>query len=443
MRIVGVSELTRYLKDLMAEDYLLQDVWVQGEISNYTQAASGHRYFSLKDGAASLRCALFAGYRAGPIRNGMAVFAHGRISLWEQRGDLQFYVDDVRDAGVGALNLRFEALKARLEAEGLFAPERKRPLPERVQVVGVVTSPQAAALRDILRTLRLRCPLVEVILAPTLVQGDGAAEQVAAAIDALNAHGRADVIIVARGGGSIEELWAFNEEAVARAIARSRLPIVTGVGHETDFTIADFVADQRASTPTAAAMAVTPDAAVWRAALLDLAGRLDLAMAETLETQRDTLTQTARRLERASPTRQIEDTRQRVDIATQALTLRLGHLLALRREALRADALRLHALSPLLTIARGYAIVRREPEGALVSSVAQVASGDGLSILLGDGRIAAVAGPRLPDEPDTSDTNATSDSHGDISALSTSITLSEKGRGLSATPERKRESKRI
>ncbi|HEY7975423.1 MAG TPA: exodeoxyribonuclease VII large subunit, partial [Ktedonobacterales bacterium] len=257
MRIVAVSELTRYLKDLMAEDYFLQDVWAQGEISNYTQAASGHRYFSLKDGAATLRCALFAGHRTGQIRNGMAVFAHGRIGLWEQRGDLQFYVDDVRDAGIGELSLRFEALKARLEAEGLFAPERKRPLPERVQVVGVVTSPQAAALRDILRTVRLRCPLVEVILAPALVQGEGAAEQVAAAIDTLNAHGQADVIIVARGGGSIEELWAFNEEVVARAIARSRAPVVTGVGHETDFTIADFVADQRASTPTAAAMAVT------------------------------------------------------------------------------------------------------------------------------------------------------------------------------------------
>ena len=400
MRIVAVSELTRYLKDLIAEDYFLQDVWVQGEISNYTQAASGHRYFSLKDGAATLRCALFAGYRTGPIRNGMAVFAHGRIGIWEQRGDLQFYVDDVRDAGIGELSLRFEALKARLEAEGLFAPERKRPLPERVQVVGVVTSPQAAALRDILRTLRLRCPLVEVILAPTLVQGEGAAEQVAAAIDALNAHGRADVIVVARGGGSIEELWAFNEEVVARAIARSRIPIVTGVGHETDFTIADFVADHRASTPTAAAMAVTPDMTVWREAIGDFASRLDLAMVETLETQRETLTHVARRLGRASPQRQIEDTRQRVDVATQTLTMRLDHLLAMRREALRAHALRLHALSPLLTIARGYAIVRREPEGTVVSSVAQVSAGDGLSIMLEDGRIAAVAGPRLPDEPD-------------------------------------------
>src|SRR5487761_2652480 len=409
MRIVAVSELTRYLKDLMAEDYFLQDVWVQGEISNYSQAASGHRYFSLKDGAASLRCALFAGQRVGgALRNGMAVFAHGRIGLWEQRGDLQFYVDDVRDAGVGELNLRFEALKARLEAEGLFAPERKRPLPEQVQVIGVVTSPQAAALRDIIRTLRLRCPLVEVILSPTLVQGDGAA----------------DVIIVARGGGSIEELWAFNEEVVARAIARSHAPVVTGVGHETDFTIADFVADLRASTPTAAAMAVTPDAAVWRAQTMDLTSRLGLAVIAQVARQRESLALATRRLDRASPTRQIADTRQRIDIATQRLSLHLDHLLALRREALRSDALRLHTLSPLLTIARGYAIVRREPEGALVSQVGQVAPGDGLSIQLADGRIAAIAGPRLHDFPDIPEE------------------YSDARTGRSATTARKRESER-
>ncbi|MDE3228414.1 MAG: exodeoxyribonuclease VII large subunit [Chloroflexota bacterium] len=404
MRIVAVSELTRYLKDLMAEDYFLQDVWVQGEISNYTQAASGHRYFSLKDGSAALRCALFKNYATGRLQNGMAVFAHGRIGVWEQRGDLQFYVDDIRDAGVGELSLRFEALKGRLEAEGLFAPERKRPLPLSPQVVGVVTSPQAAALRDILRTLRLRYPLLEVILAPTLVQGDGAAAQIADAIDALNAQGDAEVIIVARGGGSIEELWAFNEEVVARAIARSGVPVVSGVGHETDFTISDFVADLRVSTPTAAAIAVAPDAAIWREALRDFTGRLGVAVVEAVEAQRDEIEATTRRLDRANPSRQIADLRQRVDAATQTLTLRMEHALALRRETVRGAALRLHALSPLLTIARGFAVVRREADGALVSHTAQVAPGDGLSITLADGRIAATAGPRLPDPPDAAQT---------------------------------------
>lgn len=404
MRIVEVSELTRYLKDLIAEDYFLQDVWVRGEISNYSAAASGHRYFTLKDGGAALRCALFAGYRVGAIRNGMAVFAHGRIGLWEQRGDLQFYVDDVRDAGIGELSLRFEALKAKLEAEGLFAPERKRPLPERIAVVGVVTSLGAAALRDIVRTIRLRCPLVEVNIAPTLVQGEQAPGQIVQALDALNAHGRADVIIVARGGGSIEELWAFNEEVVARAIARSRIPVVTGVGHETDFTIADFVADVRASTPTAAAMTVTPDIAEWRADLLELAERLDGAIAATLEDAHDALDGAQQRLDRASPSRRIEDTRLRVDEQVGALDLRMRHLLALKREAARSATLRLHTLSPLLTMTRGYAIVQREPSGVVVTSANQLAPGDGLALRFADGRVAVIAGPRLPAEPDAGPT---------------------------------------
>ncbi|HEY7832672.1 MAG TPA: exodeoxyribonuclease VII large subunit, partial [Ktedonobacterales bacterium] len=269
MRIVVVSELTRYLKDLLAEDPYMNDVWVRGEISGYTQAASGHRYFSLKDESAQLRCVMWRGSAAyaPPLRNGMAVVAHGRLSFYETRGECQLYVDAVEDAGIGLLHLRFEELKARLDAEGLFDDARKRPIPARPAVVGLVTSPTGAALRDMLRVLRARCPLVSVLLAPTLVQGEGAAERVAAAIDALNAHGAAEVIVVARGGGSLEDLWAFNEEPVARAIARSHLPVITGVGHETDFTIADFVADYRASTPTAAAIACVPDGAEWRRAV--------------------------------------------------------------------------------------------------------------------------------------------------------------------------------
>ncbi len=401
MRIVEVGWLTRYIKDLLAEDYTLQDVWAQGEISGYKQAASGHRYFTLKDSSAAIRCVLFASYHVPPVRDGMAAIVHGRMDFWEQRGDIQFYVDDVRDAGEGLLNLRFEALKARLEADGLFAPERKRPLPERVHTVGVVTSLQAAALRDILRTLRLRCPLVEVIIAPTLVQGDGSAGQIAAAIDLLNAHGQADVIIVARGGGSIEELWAFNEEPVARAIVRSRAPVITGVGHETDFTIADFAADYRASTPTAAAIAAVPDASLWRAQIEGASFRLDDAIESHITGQAERLRTAQRQLDRASPTRAIETARQRVDEASEALALRASHLLDLRAASLRSSALRLHALSPLLTIARGYAVVRREADGALVTSVAQVAPGDGLNIHLTDGRIAAIAGARLPDAPDS------------------------------------------
>ena len=397
MRIVAVSDITRYLKDLLEEDYFLQDVWVRGEITNFTQSSAGHRYFSLKDGMATLRCVLFRGGWGAvpPLRNGMAVLAHGRISIYEQRGDYQFYVDAVEEAGIGELHLRFEALKARLEAEGLFDEARKRPLPPCPSTVGIVTSASAAALRDILRTLRLRCPLARVILAPTLVQGDGAAEQVADAIDLLNNHGEAEVIIVARGGGSLEELWAFNEELVARAIARSAVPVVTGVGHETDFTIADFVADLRASTPTAAANAVVPDATSWRSALEEIGERLQSLVEMRLEAEHTRLATQSHRLDRATPRRRVDDARQHVDDALHALTLRLQSSFELRREHLRGAALRLHALSPLLTIGRGYAVVRRESDGRLVTSVTQVTPGQGLSIRVGDGAFAAIAGPRL------------------------------------------------
>ncbi len=397
MRIVAVSEVTRYLKDLLEEDYYLQDVWVRGEVTNYTQAPSGHRYFSLKDDRATLACVLFrgSGGYVPPLRNGMAVVAHGRFSVFEQRGAYQFYVDAVEAAGIGELHLRFEELKARLEAEGLFAAERKRVLPPCPAVVGVVTSASAAALRDILRTLRLRCPLARVVVAPALVQGEGAAEQVAAALDALNAHGQADVVIVARGGGSLEELWAFNEEVVARAIARSAIPVVTGVGHESDFTIADFVADYRASTPTAAASAVVPYPSAWREALAETHERLTFLVAQRLQGEGERLRVRGHALERASPARRIQLERQRVDDARHSLELRLAHILALHQEHLRGAGLRLHALSPLRTLGRGFAEVRQQRDGALVTSVRQVSPGDGLTVRVADGSFAAMAGPRL------------------------------------------------
>jgi exodeoxyribonuclease VII large subunit len=393
MHIVAVAELTRYLKDLLAEDPYFRDVWVRGEISNYVQAASGHRYFALKDESAQLKCVLFKSpqYSAPPLRNGMAVIAHGRLSLYEARGEYQLYVDAVEDAGIGLLHLRFEELKRRLEAEGFFDLERKRPLPPRPAVVGVVTSASGAALRDIVRVLRLRCPLVRVVLAPTLVQGEGAAEQVAAALDALNRHGAAEVILLARGGGSLEDLWAFNEEVVARAIARSRVPVVSGVGHETDFTIADFVADYRASTPTAGAVACVPDMSETADTLEALRARV-AALALTQVRGASARLVTARRdLLRASPQARVDAGRERTDDAVRALTARMTHALALRGERLRGVALQLNALSPLLTLGRGYAIVRREPGGEIVTSVRQVAPGEPLSIRVADGAFAAVA----------------------------------------------------
>src|SRR6266704_4830232 len=244
--VLSVSQLSRYLKELLETNDTLQDVWVQGEISGCRIYPSGHCYFTLKDAEAQLHCVFFKYARlrsaAPELRDGMAIAANGRISLYERDGKLQMYVDSIEPLGDGILFLRFEQLKARLAAEGLFDAERKRPLPSQPAVIGIVTSPQAAALRDMLRVLRSRYPLAEVIFAPTLVQGVEAPASIAAALDLLNEHGEADVVIIGRGGGSIEELWAFNEEVVARAIARSRIPVISGVGHETDFTIADFVA---------------------------------------------------------------------------------------------------------------------------------------------------------------------------------------------------------
>ncbi len=408
MQLLQVSQLTRYLKEVLESDPLLQDVWVQGEVSNYTQSAAGHHYFTLKDETAQLRCvlfrrvsaarsnraSLFASLSAPPplvLRDGMAVLARGRLTLYENRGTYELIVEEVEEAGVGLLHLRFEQLKQRLEAEGLFDEGRKRPLPRWPAVVGIVTSPQAAALRDMLRVLRTRCPLVQVILAPTLVQGEGAASQIAAAIDRLNAHGAAEVIIVARGGGSVEELWAFNEEDVARAIYRSRLPVITGVGHETDFTIADFVADYRASTPTAAAAAAVPDAAEWRRSVADAEERLAELIEGRLELLRGQLSGQRRDLVRSSPLARLVQARQQIDEATRTLSERLDHLMMMRRERLRGAALHLNSLSPLLTIARGYAVVRREANGQTVTSVRQVEAGDELDIQLRDGHIRSVA----------------------------------------------------
>src|SRR6266702_2236305 len=346
--IFSVTQVSRYLKELLASDDILQDVQVKGEVSGCRTYSSGHCYFTLKDAEAQLPCVFFKNARlrsdAPALRDGMAIAASGRISFYERDGKLQLYVESVETIGDGALFLRFEQLKARLAAEGLFDEERKRPLPSQPATIGIVTSPQAAALRDMLRVLRTRYPLAEVILSPTLVQGTEAPANITAALDLLNEHGEADVIIVGRGGGSIEELWAFNEEVVARAIARSRIPVISGVGHETDFTIADFVADHRASTPTAAATAAVPDIADWQDDILAY---------------------------------------------QYALTTLMEHHLSLRGERLSGASLGLHSLSPLLTIARGYAVVRRTADQHIVTSIQHVQSGDELTIQVTDGQIQA------------------------------------------------------
>ena len=391
--MLSVSQLSRYLKEVLETDDILQDVWVLGEISDCKTYPSGHCYFTLKDGEAQLLCVFFKRARlrssALELHNGMAVAANGRVSFYERDGKLQLYVESVEPLGVGALFVRFEQLKALLAAEGLFDAERKRPLPPQPAVIGIVTSPQAAALRDMLRVLQTRYPLARVILSPTLVQGAEAPAAIAAALDLLNEHGEADVIILGRGGGSLEELWAFNEEIVARAIARSRIPIISGIGHEVDFTIADFVADYRASTPTAAATAAVPNIADWHADILAIQHTLAERILNRLADLHADLERAQHDLERASPHYQLDRHHQQLDDLTARLQTRMQHILSLHGERLRGTALRLHSLSPLLTIARGYAVVRRESDHTVVTSVQQTKPGDELTIQVTDGSIFA------------------------------------------------------
>jgi exodeoxyribonuclease VII large subunit len=389
--VVSVSELALYLKELMEANDILQNIWVHGEVSNCKVYASGHCYFTLKEGEAQLPCVFFKYARlrsdAPELRNGMALAVNGRVAFYERDGRLQFYVDAVKPLGEGVLFQRFEQLKARLAAEGLFDAERKRPLPPQPAIIGIVTSLQAAALRDMLRVLRTRYPLAQVLIAPSLVQGTEAPASIATALDLLNEHGEADVIIVGRGGGSIEELWAFNEEVVARAIARSRIPVISAVGHETDFTIADFVADYRASTPTAAATAAVPNIDDWRLEVQGKAQDLALLMKDRIEDLRTQLEHAQRDLQRVSPLKVVDQRKQQLDDTMERLQTQMEHLISLKQERLRGVGLQLHSLSPLLTIARGYAIVRRDETQEVVTSIQQVQPEDTLTIQVQDGHI--------------------------------------------------------
>jgi exodeoxyribonuclease VII large subunit len=387
-----ISQLTGHIRRLIEGDRELHDLWVEGEVSNFSRASSGHCYFTLKDAGAEISCAMWRSAAQKqdyvPV-SGDLVLAHGRVGVYEARGRYQLYVDQFRPAGVGDLYRQFELLKARLESEGLFAPERKRPLPDFPRCIGVVTSPTAAALRDILNVLDRRYPLATVLLSPTQVQGDAAPPQIVAAIEALDARDDVDVIIVARGGGSLEDLWAFNDERVARAVAASRVPIVCGVGHETDFSLADFGADVRAPTPSAAAELVVPDRAELRAQVAGLTTALTATLQATIEAQRWRLVEQTRALKHLSPAIQLAQARQRVDDLLNRARSVVHHDHALRREQLGGLTGRLAGVSPLGTLERGYAIVRRREQDTIVCSVKQVSQGDALAIRVADGEFGA------------------------------------------------------
>jgi exodeoxyribonuclease VII large subunit len=384
----SVTSLTRYIRQILEDDPDLQGIWVQGEVSNFSRPASGHVYFTLKDVTASLRCVMWrndAQRQKTLPRDGDAVEVHGSVGLYELSGVYQLYVDQVRPTGEGLLYQEFLRLKERLEKEGLFDPERKRSIPRLPACIGIVTSPSGAALQDILNTLRRRCPMAQVVIAPAPVQGEDAPPQIVAALQSLEEIVKPDVILLARGGGSIEDLWAFNDERVARAIVACSVPVICGVGHETDFTIADFAADLRAPTPTAAAEQAAIDQLELSGALKDASRRLGRAIEDRLESPRWRLDELGRRLHMLSPRSRIRSDRQRLDELARRARSTLGHSLLLQRTRLASLEQGLMVLNPQAVLRRGYAIVTM-PTGKLVRSVEQVQSGDHLQIRVTDGQ---------------------------------------------------------
>jgi exodeoxyribonuclease VII large subunit len=383
----SVTELNRYLRDLLESDELLQDIWIQGEISNLARPASGHLYFTLKDPSSTVRCVM---WRASATRlsfaprDGMVVQVHGSLGVYEANGQYQLYATEIRPAGEGALYQEFLKLKAKLEEEGLFDPSRKRPLPPFPQTLGIVTSPTGAAIQDILNTLRRRYPPLEVIIAPTTVQGIDAPAGIISAIEALNRFVSPDIILIARGGGSIEDLWGFNDESVARAIAASTAPVITGIGHETDYTIADFVSDLRAPTPTAAAEIATPNKVELISQLSVTESRLNNLVYQKISDLTRELQRTNAQLDLRSPQKMIQNYRQRLDESLRLADVAAMHRLEIHRSRLENLEMRIFSLSPEAVLRRGYAIVRKK-QGEYVVSAQNVSPDESLTVQMHDG----------------------------------------------------------
>lgn len=434
-KVFSIRDITRYIKMKLDGDAVLQNVWVRGEISNYTRHSSGHLYFTLKDKDSRIKCVMFAGQASRlPFapKEGVGVIANGSVSVYERDGQYQMYVNSMQPDGIGSLYLAYEQLKKKLEAEGLFAAERKKPIPAFPTAVGVVTSPTGAAVRDIMITLQRRNPAVPILLYPVSVQGAGAAPSIVKAIRAMNERREVDVLIVGRGGGSLEELWAFNEEIVARAICESEIPVISAVGHETDTTIADFAADLRAATPTAAAELAVPNRLELRQEIMHLKQRMTVAVNAAVAARRDVLQRLRRSPFLVNPKRQLMTQQiERLDRLTASLTFRAKEALQASserharldrrlsavnpREAARSasrsldvaklrlmqrmnaivkdrsysfemNIRRLDALSPLKVMQRGYSLVYND-NNLLVKSVAEVGPGDLVRVRLTDGEL--------------------------------------------------------
>lgn len=431
-RALTVSELNHQARHLLESSFM--QVWVEGELSGFSRPSSGHWYFSLKDQKCQIRCAMFRGanqrIRTLP-REGDQIRIRGKVTLYENRGDFQIIVEHLEPAGLGALQQAFEALKARLQGEGLFDPARKKPIPATPRHIGVVTSPTGAAIHDILTVLKRRCPAIPVTLYPTAVQGQPATADIVQAIARAQQHGLADVLIIGRGGGSLEDLWCFNEEAVARAIAACPIPTVSAVGHEVDVTIADFVADLRAPTPSAAAEKISPDQQDWlrrlaeqqgrlgqsarrllqrlhnqlehlsarlrdpRRELLEKAQRMDelelrlnKAIRDRLDQQKQKTDYLLQRMSAQSPRRTLKTVKEQTQRLEERLTLATRHQLRQKDERLQHIAQTLHVVSPLATLGRGYAIVKDDND-RIVRKAGDLETGSQITARLGHGSVSA------------------------------------------------------
>ncbi len=390
-RIVTVTELNEYLKMSIENDGHLQGIFIKGEISNFTNHRSGHLYFTLKDEGGCLFSVMFRSAAAKlkfMPENGMKVICGGRISVFVKNGQYQLYVETMEPDGVGALYIAYEQLKRKLEAEGLFSESRKKALPKIPSKIGVITSPTGAAVRDIINILGRRFPYAEILLYPSLVQGDGAAKNMIEALDYFDATRSVDVIIIGRGGGSIEDLWAFNDEALVRRVAAMSIPIISAVGHETDFTLCDFAADRRAPTPSAAAEIAAPDTRELIQKFENVSRKLELIETQQIKIYREKLARLGQSRALTSPKNFIDDKRVALDVLETRLFDRAKNITDNKKARLAAICAKLEALNPLSVLSRGYSAVFGDDK-TLIKSVDQVSVGDEISFMLSDGKIGA------------------------------------------------------
>ncbi|SJZ85555.1 exodeoxyribonuclease VII large subunit [Selenihalanaerobacter shriftii] len=389
-KIITVTELTKYIKSKLEQDELLSNLLITGEVSNFHHHSSGHMYFTLKDENTQISGVMFRSYNQNlkfEPENGMQVLATGYVSVYEPRGQYQFYVKDLQPDGVGALHIAYEQLKERLEKAGFFAEEYKKEIPKIPKKIGVITSPTGAAIRDILSVIKRRFANVSILIAPATVQGDHAVPTLVNALEILNQQDDVDVIIMGRGGGSLEDLWAFNEEELARAIFDSKVPVISAVGHETDYTISDFVADLRAPTPSAAAELVISNRENLKKYLDRLTNNLVQSMKKKVKNSHENLEDLTKRRALLEPKSRLQDLNQRVDELKERLTNNMQNRINLAKEQFQSQVGKLNSLSPLNILTRGYCYCRNEEGLEGLSSVDEVELGDDLEIILSDGRI--------------------------------------------------------